>query len=280
MKALKFAMLLPGLLLVSGVLLAATQYGEAIIEQGSMTVLREGQTLTFDQVNRAVPVNEGDLIRVRPESVVQLKSRENATITLGSNAVFQVKPWRAKGKTGFLRALFGRFRASVATLTGGEQFNVRTATATIGVKGTEFFWQTNNRGGSLVGVTESNVGLQGQVGPEQGLGPGFASLVVGANPATSPIPIPQNLLDAFNANLNSPAANSPAARRFVAQQSLIDAGIVDQDTLDENSGDESGGEGGDDGGGSGGGSLLPDVDGAAAGGARRATLPLDFNPNP
>lgn len=275
MKALRIAMLLPGLLLVSGVLWAATQYGEATIEQGSMTVLREGQTLTFDEPNRPVPVNEGDLIRVRPESVVQLKSRENATITLGSNAVFQVKPWRAKGKTGFLRALFGRFRASVATLTGGEQFNVRTATATIGVKGTKFFWQTNNRGGSLVGVTQSNVGVQGQIGPEQGLGPGFASLVLGSNPATSPIPIPQELLDAFNAGLNSPAANSPAARRFVAQQALINAGILNEDTLNETSGDD-GGTGGDDGGDDGGTQItLPDLEQITG---PRGRVRLDFQP--
>lgn len=275
MKALKIAMLLPGLLLVAGVLWAATQYGEAVIEQGSMTVLREGQTLTFDQPNRAVPVNEGDLIRVRADSVVQLKSRENATITLGSNAVFQVKPWRAQGKTGFLRALFGRFRANVAALSGGEQFNVRTATATIGVKGTGYFGQTLNRGASLVGVTENNVGVQGQSGPEQGVGQGFATLVLGTNPATSPIPIPQDLLDAFQ-NLNSPAANSPAARRFAAQQALIDAGIVDQNTLDQSSGDDSGDTSGDTGGDSDGTELtLPDLEQISG---PRARVRLDFQP--
>ena len=155
MKALKIATVLPWLLLAAGALWAAPQYGEAVIGKGSMTIVREGRSLQFETVNQRVPVNEDDLIRVRAESEVVLTSREKATITLGSNSVFQVKPWRARGQSGTVRALFGRFRAAIVGLTGGEQFNVRTATATIGVKGTDYLVQATPNATSL-GVTQVN----------------------------------------------------------------------------------------------------------------------------
>jgi len=240
MKALRIATILPLLMLTAGVLWAATQYGEATIEQGSMTIVREGQTLKFDQVNRSIPVNEEDLIRVRPESQVELKSRENATMTLGSNAVFQVRPWRSRDSSGFVRALFGRFRATVVGLSGGEQFNVKTATATIGVKGTEYHSQVTSRGGTLLIVTDNVVGLRGQRGPEQDVGRGLLSLTLGINPATPRSPVPPGVQQQFGRqNLGSPSPNSSEARDFAGQQSLIDAGVVSQEQVRENQGDSA-----------------------------------------
>ena len=239
MKALKIATVLPILLLVSGVLWAAPQYGEAMIEQGSMTIVREGRSMNFEKSATAVPVNEEDLIRVRPDSLVQLKSRENATITLGSNAVFQVKPWQSHGKSGFLRALFGRFRAAVVGLSGGEQFNMKTATATIGVKGTEYDGQVTNSGGTLLIVVNHIVGFQGQRGGEHDVHEGFVSLILNFNPPTPPAPTPPGLV---GKDLNSPPANSPEGGNFNGQILLIGAGIVTQDELDQ--GQNSGGGGG------------------------------------
>jgi FecR protein len=245
MKALKIAAILPALLLTAGVLWAATQYGEAVIQKGAMTVVREGKTLKFDQTGTAIPINEQDLIRVRAESLVELKSRENATITLGSNSVFQVKPWQAEGKTGLLRALFGRFRASIVGLTGGEQFNVKTATATIGVKGTEYRTQVTNRGGTMLVVTHNLVGFHGQRGTEINVDTGHLSLILGINPPTPPIPVPPEVNKEFNDdNLDSPPPNSKRGRRFAGQDSLIEHGVTDKDTLDDSSGDSSGGTGG------------------------------------
>lgn len=247
MKALKFAMVLSALLLTAGLLWAAPQYGEAIVEQGSMTIVREGQTLKFDKVKESVPVNEEDLIRVRADSLVQLKSRENATITLGANAVFQVKPWQAQGKSGFLRALFGRFRSVVVGLSGGEQFNVKTATATIGVKGTENHNQVTSRGGLVSIGVENTTYVLGQTGGEREVPPGFVSLGLNFQPPTAPAPLPPGFANLLNAqNLGSPSPNSPAGQNFVGEELLIAAGIVTRLDLDANKGHGGGEETGPD----------------------------------
>jgi FecR protein len=247
MRALKIAAMLPWLLLISGVLMAATQYGEATVEKGAMTVIREGKTLKFEESAKAVPINEQDLIRVRANSLVQLKSREKATITLGSNAVFEVKPWQSHGSSGFLRALFGRFRSVVAGLSGGEQFNVKTATATIGVKGTTNRGQVNNRGGSLLYAEQHTTFLHGQTGGEQEVGQGNVSLTLNFNPPTPPAPAPPAFLQLFQQNLDSPPANGNEGGNFTGQDILVNNGIVTQDDLDSGQGN-GGGEGGGGGG--------------------------------
>jgi FecR protein len=250
MKPMKIAAILPWLLLAAGMVWAATQYGEATVERGSMTIIREGRTLKFEQSAQSVPVNEQDLIRVRPDSLVQLKSRENATLTLGANAVFEVKPWQSHGRSGFMRALFGRFRAAVASLSGGEQFNVKTATATIGVKGTEYLTQVTNRGGTLLIVTNHVVGFQGQTGGESNVGTGFLALIINFHPPTPNSHVPPGLENLFN-NLGSPNPNSDDAGHFLGANILINTGIINQDQLNEGQGNGGGG------GGVGGGNIPP-----------------------
>ncbi len=274
MKALKIATILPWLLLASGALWAATQYGEAVIEKGEMTIVREGRSLQFDKVNQAIPVNEEDLIRVRDNSLVQLKSRESATITLGANAVFQVKPWQSQGKSGFMRALFGRFRASIVGLTGGEQFNMKTATATIGVKGTGYLAQVTNRGNTLLIVLDHTVGFQGQQGGETGVGEGFTSLIINFNRGTPPIHTPPGL---DTGDVNAPPPNGNNGGNFNNENILVGSGIVTQGDLDQGKGGGGGGGGGQ----QGGINQPPTTDPNAAFDAiQRARVPLQFKRAP
>jgi hypothetical protein len=232
MKALKMAAIVPCLLLVAGSLWAAPQYGEAVIQKGAMTIVREGRSLQFAKLNERIPVNEEDLIRVRPESEVVLTSREKATMTLGSNAVFQVKPWRARNKSGFVRALFGRFRAAIVGLTGGEEFNVKTATATIGVKGTDYLVQATPNATSL-GVTKvaSTVDLTGQSGTPQDVLENFLSVTLGVDPAIVPTELADELLRILQ-DLDSVAPNDPGARVLSVGTALVRRGLISQEQLD------------------------------------------------
>ena len=247
MKTFKTAFLL-ALIAVLGVifiwepLFAATKYGDAIIQKGSMTVVRGGRTKRYRGVNRTVRIEENDLIRVRSRSRVLLKTREKADFTLGSNSVFHVKKWRKKGKTGFARSLFGRFRASITSLFGGRSVNVKTASATIGVKGTRYLVQVTNRGGTMLVVQENIVGLQGQLGPEVNVGENRVSIVININPATPAVEVPQTVANQFSGdNLDSPPANSGEAGNFAGEAGLVQAGIVTEGQLDEGKG--SGGVG-------------------------------------
>src|SRR5262249_46045103 len=44
--------------------LAAARYGDAVVEQGSMTIIRDGGAIDFKAGSAVVPVNEKDLVRV------------------------------------------------------------------------------------------------------------------------------------------------------------------------------------------------------------------------
>lgn len=210
----------------------AAQYGSAVVEQGGITIIREGKSLSYQASAQPVAVNELDLVRVREASRMVLKTQDHATITLGANAVFQCEPWQTPSKTGVFRMLFGRFRANIAGLAGTERFNVKTATATIGVKGTEYESAVTSVGNSATLGIENHVTNAGRDGVDQDVEPNHVSVVIGNNPASPSAPAP----DAFKeemANLNSLSATSLGAQDLPAEKSLVDAGIVSQAALDK-----------------------------------------------
>jgi hypothetical protein len=125
--------------------------------------------------------------------------------------------------------LFGRFRATVTGLAGGERFSVKTATATIGVKGTEYSTAVTSGGYTSVLGIESTVENTGSDGVAQPVNPGQVSVT--ASPATPAFPAPQEFIDAMR-NLNSPSPWDPAAIYLPAMQTLVDAGIVSPSALE------------------------------------------------
>lgn len=236
-------------LFILGVLLAlpawgATKYGDATIEKGKLTVLREGKRLVFSPADRQVSINHLDVIRLGPESSVILQTVEKATITLGSNAVLQVEPWKRREKKGLMRMLFGRFRATVTGLVGAERFNVKTSTATIGVKGTDLTGLQTPNDRTLVWVENSHsqapVALEGLIGDEKDLEVGFASAVVGTTPAANPVRATPELKEELK-NLNAPRPNSFGANSLPPQ-----AGNAGLPTDGGDDGDQGGGDGGGD----------------------------------
>ena len=210
----------------------ADQYGTAVVEAGGITIIRDGRSLSFQASPQPVAVNELDLVRVREASRMVLKTEDHATITLGANAVFQCEPWQTPSKAGVFRMLFGRFRASIAGLAGNERFNVKTATATIGVKGTEYSLAETSLGNTAVLGIENHVTNAGRDGVDQDVGPNQVSVVIAGNPASPSVSAP-DLFKREMGNLNAPNVTSPGARDLPAENSLINAGIVSKDTLDK-----------------------------------------------
>ena len=155
---MRFTASILGIALIIAIALPAwaqEKYGDAILEKGTLTVVRGGQNLKFSKAPESIPVFVDDLLRVGEDSSVSLKTREKSTINMGANAVFQVKPFQFQEKQGFARLLFGRFRSVVSGLTGGESMNTKTATAVIGVKGTENLAAIRPRGDTmLIGVKD------------------------------------------------------------------------------------------------------------------------------
>jgi len=217
---------------------AAAEYATAVVEQGEMTITRESKTLSFKTSARPVAVEENDIVRVRDGSRIVLKTREGATLAIGANAVFQCKPWQASNRSGVFRMLFGRFRANVLGRAGDGGFNVKTRSATIGVKGTVYALAESSNGNTAVLGFEGTVTVAGAEGGEQWVGPNQASLVVGDNPATTSVTAPDELKREF-ANLNSPPLGSSAALDLPAEPALVNAGIVSQEVLQKSKTDKA-----------------------------------------
>ncbi len=247
MKTVKPLLFLTLALLLSLPAWAATRYGEATVQSGKLTVLREGRRMVFRKPNEKVQINHSDVIRVGRRSKVLLETVEKATLTLGSNAVLHVEPWKRAEKKGLMRMMFGRFRASVTGLTGGQRFNVRTATATIGVKGTELTALQTANERTVLWVENSNskapVALEGLDGVEKDVEVGFASAVVGNTPASNPARATPEL-QAELQTLDSPDPGSPAAAEL--PPAVQEAGIASGGDDDQGGGDAGEGDEGDD----------------------------------
>src|SRR5579863_1927396 len=215
----------------SGSAWAAQLYGTAVVQQGTMTIVRGAEQLQYAASAAEVTVQEQDLIRVRDASRVVLKTRERSTLTLGSNAILHCLPWTTPQSKGVLRLLFGRFQAKVETLSG-QEFNVRTSTATIGVKGTSYSLAETSNGNTAVLGIEHVVTATGLDGVAQPVSPGQVSTVVGNAGATASVPAPE-AFQVEMAKIDAPPPDSQAAINLPAEQVLVDQGIVSKEALDK-----------------------------------------------
>ncbi len=141
---------------------AAIKYGEVTIKSGNVVIVRNRRMLLFTQKNNPVTVYENDTIRTLRKSALLLVNSDQNRVHLGSNAIMQLKKWRKKKQSGTIRMLFGKFRAKTATIRKKRSLNLRTATATIGIKGSLGDGNTNgdvtmlsNFGGSMDMVANS-----------------------------------------------------------------------------------------------------------------------------
>jgi len=165
---------------------------------------------------------------------VVLRTMDKAVVTIGSNAAFQVRPWESQEKTGFLRVLFGRFRVK-ATALAGQEFNVKTATATIGIKGTEYVGSVTSQGDAIILVQESTVQLAGLDGVEQPVKPDLIAVSLnGKEGATAPSLPPEEVRSAMAATtLDAPAATSSQAAALPEEAVLVKSGIISQKDVAE-----------------------------------------------
>ena len=132
----KISFLFMSLLLVVTTAYGLEEYGKITVLQGRLAIIRDDGVMTYDQGDGKISVLNNDVLRVGQSSAAILETIENTTIKIGSNAVFEVRPWKRKSKFGYLRMLFGKGIFHTKKLFKRKRFRIKTATATIGVKGT------------------------------------------------------------------------------------------------------------------------------------------------
>lgn len=174
-------------LLIIGCLL---MYGQAYAEAGRVvfsygTVTAEDEDGEITVISKRDAVDPGDLIRTGPNSMVQIRMIDKAFIALRSNSEFKIEQYQLgatkEEDVGIFSLLKGGFRA-VTGIIGKRlrsAYKVQTATATIGIRGTDYTARlcqqdckqgfANVSGGSIddglyVGVNEGGINLANQLG--------------------------------------------------------------------------------------------------------------------
>ncbi len=168
------------------------KYGDAFIKKGHMTVLRGGQNLKFSDSGRTYLIFNNDVLKVGDDSLVILRTVQDAIVQIGSNAVFQVRPWKQKKKHGYLRMLFGKAIFKVRKFfVKKKRFNFKTATAVAGVRGTKWKEQVTSTGvGETEGIEEIVVLTPVGRNFEIHVKPGERALSLNTVKITRPIKVP------------------------------------------------------------------------------------------
>ena len=129
------------LLMAWGSLHAAEPVASILVLQGSAIALRGTQEVALA---RGTKVESGDLIRVGDASSVQMRFTDESVIALRANTQFKIEDYKFTEKGEGDRSIFGLLKGGMRTITGligkrnPDAYQMRGATATIGIRGTHF----------------------------------------------------------------------------------------------------------------------------------------------
>ncbi|MDX8389035.1 MAG: FecR domain-containing protein [Mariprofundaceae bacterium] len=112
--------------------------GTALYVRGDALVQQHGTTTT---IRRGTKLFAGDTIITDDRSRVKMKMIDGSIIYVGRDSRIQVKDYTSKKESllrGTFNMLWGKVRFVVSKLKGDASFSVRTTTAVLGVRGTDF----------------------------------------------------------------------------------------------------------------------------------------------
>lgn len=115
--------------------------GKVLAVAGSATLERAGQQLPL-QVGSAV--ESGDVLAVGDKSTLQVRFSDESVVALRANSQFKIENYKFDKNADSDRSLMGLLKGGMRTITGligkanNKNYQVQTATATIGIRGTHF----------------------------------------------------------------------------------------------------------------------------------------------
>jgi len=158
--------LLSAFLLSAGIAAAETPVGRIAYLEGIVDVHRDGEIIELFDSDVGMELLNQDLIETGGDGVltVEITAFRNSgtTITVSENTAFYFDVTRSMGgdvKTE-MPMLAGSLAFKVQKLSGSEELNVRTSTAVMGVRGTEFEVVSAPEGSVLVVCVEGRVACQ------------------------------------------------------------------------------------------------------------------------
>ena len=231
-----------------------TKYGEATVKKGGLTILRDGKQLSFTAGDNSIQILKKDVLRAGKKSLITLNTVQNTTVELGSYAIFQVRPFKISKNTGDLRMLYGkaRFKTVGNAKAKSRRFRLRTATAVIGVKGTEWIQQTNSSGTTDTEVREGIVGISTEMGVEIDVSSGHRAIALSGKKVSKPIKVKKPSVpsksiskdedqdsirqpdsEATSENLDAVSPTSNDSVKIDAQDFYVDQGVFSLDDFQE-----------------------------------------------
>ncbi|MEI7446368.1 MAG: FecR family protein, partial [Burkholderiales bacterium] len=119
---------------------APTDAAEVIASDGQTTLVRGASVQS--PVRRDVPVRAGDRIRTGADGTVQLRFTDGALMSIQPGSDFRIEAYvfEQAAQRGFFELLAGTVRAVSGRIgkRDRDDWRLRTPTATLGIRGTEF----------------------------------------------------------------------------------------------------------------------------------------------
>ncbi len=169
-------------LLSAAVATAQTQAaGKVLAVAGAATLERAGRQVALQP---GTTVESGDVLAVGERSALQVRFSDESIVALRANSQFRIEDYRFAGNVESDRSLMGLLKGGMRTITGligkasPKNYGVRTATATIGIRGTHFTVVACNNdcvradgsrelNGTFGGVTDGRISVRNDAGERE-----------------------------------------------------------------------------------------------------------------
>lgn len=165
----------------AGTTAMAETAGRVLALAGTATIERAGQQLPL---TAGALVESGDTLSVGERSTLQVRFTDESVVALRANSQFRINNYRFDKNAETDRSLLGLIRGGMRTITGligkanQKNYMVQTATATIGIRGTNFSVVTCNNdctrpdgsrepNGTFGGVTDGRITVSNQSGARE-----------------------------------------------------------------------------------------------------------------
>lgn len=195
-----FNKIIVSLILVSSVVFA-NSVGTITALSGSASIVRGGENIV---ATLGATLNDKDSVATKENSKVQVIFNDETIVTIGKNSNFSIDEYLyEENKTP--TAKFGLVAGAMNTITGKigkvapDKFSVKTKTATIGIRGTNFAVEAKEDGSSVVYCTFGaiTVTISGETST---VTQGFYTVVSPAGKISTPTKFTPQALDKMRSN--------------------------------------------------------------------------------
>ena len=232
------------LLAFGGSVVHAEPVGRVLVAVGDTSALRNGAVV---KLTRGAEVQTGDTLRVGEASNMQVRFTDEGITALRSNSEFRIDDYKFEEKTNIGKSFFSLVKGGMRAITGligrhnRDNYAVKAATATIGIRGTHFVLaqcasDCFNKDGSQAedglfgGVTDGRIAVTNQAG-EKEFGKNEFFHVPSANALPKPLLAPPSFLrDQLEGQAKSKEGKPPAGTVAAGEGGVTATAPVPTDT--------------------------------------------------